>query len=147
MKKGDLLFVYGTLRRGERADINKNALVHSVSFIKNDSINGLMYHIGAFPGVKLLSAPEAEYDPKLGAVIGEVYYIGDHSVSSILDHYEGYHEDGTGLYNRFQVWTAGGRLVWVYTYNPDVISDQLIETGDWKNPRLKVTNRIPNTGR
>lgn len=147
MKKGDMIFVYGTLLRGERADITKNCLIHSTSLVAPDEINGKLYHIGAFPGVKLVTAPEVAFDKNLPTVRGEVYLIGDQSTVSILDHYESYHDDGTGLYNRFQVRTRGDRYVWVYTYNPPVIDDQLIETGDWKNPRLAATHRIPNIGR
>lgn len=147
MKKGDFLFVYGTLRRGERADINRNALIHAVSFISVDQINGKMYHIGAFPGVKLTNG--AEFSPSAPTVTGEIYYIGAESVISILDAYEGYDEiaPDRGLYNRHLIETKGGKMVWVYTYNPHVVEDQLIETGDWKNPRLAQTHRIPNIGR
>lgn len=144
MKSGDNLFVYGTLRRGERADINKNRLIHSVSYLSVDHINGRMYHIGAFPGVTI-PLPVSEFDPAAPTVTGEVYYVGDQSVAAILDAYEGYDEvcPDRGLYNRYQVMTKNGKCVWVYTFNPTVLEDQLIETGDWKNPRLKVTHRIP----
>lgn len=148
MKKGDMIFVYGTLRRGERADINKNALIHDVSFIGLDQINGHLYHLGGYPGVTILDLEG--FSPSAPTVTGEVYYIGDQSVVSILDHYEGYNHENpdTGLYNRHLVPTKADRAVWVYTYNfsksqSRVIDDQLIETGDWKNPRLKQTHRIP----
>jgi len=143
MKKGELLFVYGTLLRGERADITKNILIHSTSLVRADEINGKLYHLGGFPGVKLVSAPESDFNANLPIVKGEVYYIGDQSMVSILDHYEGYSENHDGLYDRCQVLTKGGKLVWVYTYNGPVIDDQLIETGSWKQPRLKSTHRIP----
>lgn len=37
MKKGDFLFVYGTLRKGERADLSKQERDFGVSFVCNDA--------------------------------------------------------------------------------------------------------------
>lgn len=145
MKKGELLFVYGTLLRGERADINKNALIHSTSFMSKDQINGYLYHLGAFPGLCLLPRTSDildVFDPDGPVVHGETYRVGDQSVCAILDAYEGY----PILYNRQEACTKNHRKVWAYTFNPPVIKDQLIETGDWRNPRLVVTHRIPKVG-
>lgn len=143
MKKGDHIFVYGTLRRGERADLSKQSHQFGVTFCGEDAINGLLYHLGAFPGVKLPGEPNI-WDPLLPVVVGEVFRIRDTSIVSIMDAYEGYNSDdpSTGLYDREEVETKGGRKVWVYVYNPPVISDQLIESGDWcKNQMMPLPRR------
>lgn len=143
MQKGDFIFVYGTLRKGERADLSKSASSFSVKDFGMDTINGKLYHLGAFPGVKLLQSPS--FDDSLPKVIGRVFFVLDPSIGAILDAYEGYRVDSpkSGLYDRELVETFHGRLAWVYTYNGMVSEDQLIETGDWKNPRITVTRQIP----
>lgn len=150
MKKGDLLFVYGTLRKGERADLSKSQGHFNTCYVGNDSINGLLYHLGAYPGLKLLSEEsEEDFNPAFPSVLGEVFIIQDSSAAAILDAYEGYdaNDPKCGLYDRTKILTKAGRLVWVYVYNHYISEDQLIETGDWKNPRLVVTKRVPNLGR
>jgi gamma-glutamylcyclotransferase (GGCT)/AIG2-like uncharacterized protein YtfP len=130
MLKNDLVFVYGTLRRGERMDLTKQKCNFEVTFISPDKINGRMYSLGGFPGVKDVFA---RFDPKGPLVIGEVYKIRGMSIVALLDAYEGYNatEPEEGHYDRCQVYTERGRLVWVYTYNPIVFPEQLIESGDW----------------
>lgn len=135
MKKGEFLFVYGTLRKGERADLSKQSRDFGVSFVCEDVINGDLYHLGGFPGLKIKGD---DFSSSLPIVHGETFLINDVSIVSILDAYEGYdYEHPTqGLYNRSQVKSGEGLLVWVYTYNHPVTSDQRIESGDWKNPRI-----------
>lgn len=147
MKKGEFLGVYGTLRKGERADLTSKSSWLDNQYLGADEINGLLYHLGAFPGLKLEAPAGIDFNPKAARVLIDVFYINDPSTAAVLDAYEGYHADNpeSGLYDRAQVKTKRGRLVWVYLYNPSVLSDQLIETGDWKNPRLQVTRRIPKT--
>lgn len=143
MKKGDCIFVYGTLRRGERADLSKQFYSFGVDFLSADKINGKLYHLGSFPGVKAEFDAEA-FVPDHPPVIGEVYRIRDASIVAILDAYESYHADNPtiGLYNRGLVPSERGRKVWVYTYNHPVIEDQRIESGDWcKNKELPVDRR------
>ena len=144
MKKGDFVFVYGTLRSGERADLFKSSKSFSIVPMGKDAINGKLYHLGGFPGVKLLPGV-TEFNDKLDRVLGEVGMVKDASIGALLDTYEGYDSDAPkqGLYDRELVESMTGRLVWVYTYNHVVMDDQLIETGDWKNPRLVSTRRIP----
>lgn len=146
MEKHDFLFVYGTLRKDERADLTKHHGLFCVSPLGLDAVNGKLYHIGAFPGFKPLSSSNEDFNPKLPFVVGEVFLVLDVSIGAILDAYEGYNADNPskGHYDRQQFLTREGRLVWVYVYNPMVSDDQLIETGDWKNPRLLSTMRVPN---
>jgi gamma-glutamylcyclotransferase (GGCT)/AIG2-like uncharacterized protein YtfP len=143
VQKGDYIFVYGTLRRGERADLQKQAHNFGVKFCGTDAINGKMYHLGAYPGVKVCGEPHI-WDELLPVVIGEVFLIKNPSIVALMDAYEGYNADEPerGLYNRVQVETRGGDTVWVYTYNPPVTPDQQIESGDWcKAPNTIVRSR------
>jgi gamma-glutamylcyclotransferase (GGCT)/AIG2-like uncharacterized protein YtfP len=123
MKKNDLLFVYGTLRVGESADLSANTLGE---YLGEDCINGLIYNLGWYPGVVTQSMA---FDPGKPAVRGDVFRIGCDSMVGQLDSYEGY----PNLYDRIETMTAGGLHVWVYTYNHDVNPDNLIASGDWKN--------------
>jgi gamma-glutamylcyclotransferase (GGCT)/AIG2-like uncharacterized protein YtfP len=132
VKKNEYVFVYGTLRRGERADLAKQAHNFSVSYCGQDKINGKLYHLGSYPGLKLLPH-YIEFNPTQPIVIGERFRIRDASIGAILDAYEGYDSEHPeqGLYNRVVVEAESGEQVWVYVYNPMVIEDQRIETGDW----------------
>lgn len=144
MKKGDCIFVYGTLRRGERADLSKQFYNYGVDFLSGDKINALLYHLGSFPGVKLYPLDEVEFTDEQPTVTGEVYRIRDASITAILDAYESYRPDTPelGLYNRCKVPSERGRTVWVYTYNHPVIEEQRIESGDWcKNREPPIDRR------
>lgn len=138
MKKGENVFVYGTLRKDERADISRSGQF-SVDFLGKDVINGRLYHLGSYPGLKFVHSDYMVFDGNMPTVVGEVFYMKDSSVGAILDAYESYPH----LYGREQVVTQSGRVVWVYVYNGLVTGDQEIETGDWKNPRLSVSRSIP----
>lgn len=135
MLKGDFIFVYGTLRGGERMDIRRQKHNFEVSFVSRDKINGKMYHIGTFPGVKDVNS---RFDPNDPTVVGEVFKIRGQSIVAILDAYEAYNADNPsmGLYDRCQVHSERGRLVWVYTFNGIVLPEQLIESGDWCRNRV-----------
>jgi gamma-glutamylcyclotransferase (GGCT)/AIG2-like uncharacterized protein YtfP len=142
MKKGDLIFVYGTLRRGERADLAKQARNFGVDYIGVDRINGRLYHLGSFPGLK--RDQTEEFTAGAPVVTGEVFRIRDNSVAALMDAYESYRPDDPehGLYNRCQVQTEEGRTAWVYTYNHPVIEEQRIPGGDWcRNRDASVMTR------
>jgi gamma-glutamylcyclotransferase (GGCT)/AIG2-like uncharacterized protein YtfP len=133
MKKGDLLFVYGTLRRGASADLGNKM---GASFVSHDRINGRLYSVGSgwFPGVKT-GGPE--FHPDDSSVVGDVFLLNDDKIVNQLDAYEGY----PSLYDRSVVRTEEGRDVWVYTYNPSVHSDSEIkgETGSVRSkPRCRL---------
>ena len=59
------VFVYGTLRRGEQRDIT--FLRPAPQWVGSASVQGVLYDLGAYPGV-VLGGP--------GRVLGEVYRIG-----------------------------------------------------------------------
>jgi gamma-glutamylcyclotransferase (GGCT)/AIG2-like uncharacterized protein YtfP len=143
MQKNDLLFVYGTLRKGERADLRSQVHQHDVVFCGMDVINGELYHLHSYPGVK--TTPQDIFNESMPCVTGEVFRITHPSIIAFLDAYEGYNSDRpeSGLYDRLQTKTAAGRLVWVYTYNGPVTSEQLILDGDWcKNRSMTINSRM-----
>jgi gamma-glutamylcyclotransferase (GGCT)/AIG2-like uncharacterized protein YtfP len=140
MEKGDNVFVYGTLRKGERMSLDREFAQTGVSFVGMDTINGRMYHLGAFPGIK--DVPDDYDDNNPNKIIGEVFRIRDASIIAVLDAYEGYLEDNPehGLYDRKKTTTARCRPVWVYIYNHPVIPAQQIDSGDWCRSRQMPNN-------
>lgn len=124
MKKGDHLFVYGTLRLGQPADLSRSG---RVLFVRPDRISGTIYDLGWYPGVKL---PEnhSMFSPSSPSVSGDVFLIEDESEIARLDNYEGY----PSLYNRMVVQTESGLPVWVYTYNYETLPQQIISSGVWE---------------
>lgn len=141
IKKGDLIFVYGTLRKGQRADLSKQQGNFGASFVCEDDINGRMYHLGTYPGVKADS--QDAFDKHLTSVHGEIFRIMHESIIALMDAYEGYNPDNptTGLYNRIKTTTKRGRTVWVYTYNFPVRDEQFIENGDWCKADIPIPQR------
>lgn len=131
MKSGDLIFCYGTLRVGEGADLSRNPQVRHLGI---DRINGKIYNLASFPGLKLLGvAGTLPFEADLPCVVGDVFEILDDSVPPRLDRYEGYRASAPeeGLYDRSQVTTEAGHRVWVYTINHQPSPDGLIAKGDW----------------
>lgn len=139
MKLGNFLFVYGTLRRGEAADLSQGRAAYGAKFIEKDRINGEIYNLGWYPGVKLLPSlpPSSLFDSSGPTVTGDVFRITDESITPILDAYEGF----PSLYNRHKVETENGFIAWVYTYNGVPTPDRLIPAGDWqmRNSSIPMT--------
>lgn len=136
MKKNDLLFVYGTLRKGESADASR----HDVTFVCEDKVNGMMYQLGWFPGVNML---RDDFNPALPVVYGDVFRIDDDHVVEALDVYEGH----PTFFNRRMTTTASGLSVWCYEYPHEMLNHVPIEAGDWtKRPieeyKLKANQQI-----
>ena len=122
------VFVYGTLRRGESNDIN--LLTPQPRFIGLARIEGVMHHLGAYPGVRLV--PGAE-------VFGEVYAIQP-EVERLLDELEMILPEPTGEYLKrelpVQVREPSGALqslvCIVYEISPaHAAGHPVIESGDW----------------
>ena len=121
------VFVYGTLRRGDDNDITQ--LTPSPQFVSEASIQGSMFHLGAYPGVVLGGT---------GTVRGEVY-----SVSAVLqkklDEIEDVYPQQRDEYFKriIAVQTALGELRCIcYEINPAYIAGRrLIASGDWVKDR------------
>lgn len=127
MKVGDLIFVYGTLRHGASNSLSESLrFANMATHVGESRINGLLYNLGWFPGVKLPEDAE-EFDAGQPSVKGDVFSVDVLCLPNMLDSYEGYPH----LYGRREVQTEHGHTAWVYTYNGDVDGKSLITTGDW----------------
>ena len=116
-KEPGLIFFYGTLMsKGEQT---RDGLLK----IADDSINGEMWNVGAFPAV-FLGGDET--------VKGEVWRIENPAILRRLDMYEGCHGNSPGdLYHRKEVVTHRGHRCWVYEFNQGRSNLTKVESGDW----------------
>lgn len=127
MPEGDVrhVFVYGTLRRGGRNDINR--LRPAPRFVGMGEVKGSLYHIDWYPGLTL-GGEEAV------TVVGEVYEVSA-QLEVLLDEIEQIVPGGESEYfKREVVIDVAGRPVscFLYEINPDrVRGKQVIGHGDW----------------
>lgn len=136
MKPGDFVFVYGTLRPGERAF---DRYMKSCEHLGQDRILGNIYDLGSCPGLKTTTRTFNTFDP---AVVGDVFVIPDERTAQALDYYEGY----PNLYTRILTNTESGVQVWVYVYNGHASEGALIPSGDWKSRSDGKRPEIKRTG-
>ena len=117
------VFVYGTLRKGQERDINR--LEPAPVFIGNGQINGTLYNLGSYPGVRLGG---------LKWVQGEVYQITP-ELERQLDEIEEVWPQQTGEYVKREVVVQFARTVLtclVYEVTQVRAHGQgLIAFGDW----------------
>lgn len=117
------VFVYGTLRQGGSNDITR--LQPAPQFVGRGRIAGILYHLGAYPGVTLGGPQWVE---------GEVYAI-EPALEAVLDEIESLGENPTDEYikREIEVEVQGQRLpCLVYEINPRyVLSAPRIPEGDW----------------
>ncbi|WOI56412.1 gamma-glutamylcyclotransferase family protein [Palleronia sp. LCG004] len=121
---GDLVFVYGTLRRGFINNEATLAFRGGAEFIAEGWVPGLLYSTGWYPAL-------IEEGP--GSVKGEVWRLTTTGVMAILDDYEGL-MDEPAEYERVrrEVQTDQGPMeAWLYLYIDRVDPVQLIPSGDW----------------
>jgi gamma-glutamylcyclotransferase (GGCT)/AIG2-like uncharacterized protein YtfP len=119
------VFVYGTLRRGGRNDINR--LAPAPEYVGMGEVKGTLYHIDWYPGLTL-GGEEAV------TVVGEVYRIGP-QLEAVLDVIEQIvpGEDSEYFKREVEI-TVEGRpfRCLVYEINPArVRGRQVIGHGDW----------------
>ncbi|MRD45900.1 gamma-glutamylcyclotransferase [Caenimonas koreensis DSM 17982] len=119
------VFVYGTLRRSGRNDINR--LEPTPQFIGMGAVRGRLYHIDWYPGLTLGSDEAVD-------VVGEVYAI-EPALEALLDGYEGI-ESGldSEYFKRDLEIDVDGRAYpcLVYEANPAFVRGKtLIGHGDW----------------
>jgi gamma-glutamylcyclotransferase (GGCT)/AIG2-like uncharacterized protein YtfP len=119
------VFVYGTLRKGGRNDINR--LSPAPRYVGMGEVKGILYHIDWYPGLTL-GGEEAV------TVVGEVYEITP-ALEAVLDGIEGIVEgDASEYFKREVAIQLEGRPVkcLLYEVNPTRVRDkQRIGHGDW----------------
>jgi gamma-glutamylcyclotransferase (GGCT)/AIG2-like uncharacterized protein YtfP len=119
------VFVYGTLRRGGRNDINR--LRPAPAYVGMGEVRGVLYHIDWYPGLTL-GGEEAV------TVVGEVYRISP-ELEAVLDGIEQIEKGADSEYFKREVEIAvEGRPVTclLYEINPARVKDrQVIGHGDW----------------
>ncbi|WP_209328864.1 gamma-glutamylcyclotransferase family protein [Lunatimonas salinarum] len=126
----DFLFVYGTLRSDYGHPLGR-LLEENATFLGSGHVNGYLYDLGEYPGIKLDAAAEAR-------VIGEIYRLRlANKILTELDKYEGVSESYTPdfPYRRIAdtVFLAGERYpnVWIYEYQGDTVGLPRILDGDY----------------
>jgi gamma-glutamylcyclotransferase (GGCT)/AIG2-like uncharacterized protein YtfP len=121
------VFVYGTLRRGEANDINR--LLPAPRFVGQALIAGVMYDLGAYPGVRL--APG-------GTVTGEVYAIEPELEHKLDEIEEIYPQQRDEYFKRGARVTVGEQQLdcLVYEINAAYTKGKpVIAGGDWVRAR------------
>ena len=117
------VFVYGTLRRGQERDINR--LKPAAVFMGLGKINGTLYDLGSYPGVRLGG---------LNRVQGEVYQITP-ELERQLDEIEEVWPQQSGEYVRREVVVqCAGAVLDCLVYEAGEVRTfgrAVIESGDW----------------
>jgi gamma-glutamylcyclotransferase (GGCT)/AIG2-like uncharacterized protein YtfP len=123
------IFVYGTLRKGfynHRGRLDGTA-GHS-KFIKEDTVDGVMYDLGAFPAAVLYEPSVSDSLNERMTIHGEVYEI-DNNVLKKLDVLEGYPK----FYNRSKITTHSGIEVWIYHIDKKSVENKpIVKNGIWR---------------
>ena len=129
------VFVYGTLRRGDDNDITR--LLPLPQYLGEGVIAGVMYHLGAYPGV-ILGQSAAGHGDATGRIIGEVYAIQP-ALEARLDEIEMiYPQQRDEYFKRDILVTVGGQQLdcIVYEINPAYVQNKpVIGSGDWVKDR------------
>jgi gamma-glutamylcyclotransferase (GGCT)/AIG2-like uncharacterized protein YtfP len=119
------VFVYGTLRRGGRNDINR--LQPAPAYVGMGEVHGVLYHLDWYPGLRL-GGEEAV------TVVGEVYRITP-PLEAVLDRIEQIEEGAHSEYFKRDIAVAvDGREIecLVYEINPARVAHlKAIGHGDW----------------
>ncbi|MCB2228598.1 MAG: gamma-glutamylcyclotransferase [Desulfarculaceae bacterium] len=123
MPDTEYIFVYGTLMRPFPAQA-RLGVEHMLEYIGPDAVSGLLYDLGAYPGLK----------PGPGLVQGQVFRILNTQVVDILDGFEvclpGCPSESEYLRELYPL-AGGGGQAWVYVFNRPVDGLTLIPGGDW----------------
>jgi gamma-glutamylcyclotransferase (GGCT)/AIG2-like uncharacterized protein YtfP len=125
----DLLFVYGTLRRG----FGRHGLLGRLGarYAGMGTVQGELFHLGDFPGAQRSNSASAR-------IVGELYRLPSPSRAfRTLDKVEGFcpRDPASSLFARETtevVFTEGGRAVaWVYWLNRLPWPARVIPSGDY----------------
>lgn len=120
----ELVFVYGTLRRGA----SNHWRLESAEFLGGGTVAGRLFRIGWYPGLILGGAE--------GVVKGELYRVGTEGLDH-LDRFEGCRAQDPDPHEyrrvRAEVTTAEGGAVeaWVWEFIAAIGDQPPIASGDW----------------
>jgi gamma-glutamylcyclotransferase (GGCT)/AIG2-like uncharacterized protein YtfP len=127
--ESEMLFVYGTLRRG--FPLHRHLHEAAVEFIGEGSIPGRLYDLGEYPGAVAAASPGEE-------VHGELYRLSDPAQQlAALDQVEEYDaarpENSLFLRERVDVRASIGSVVkaWTYLLRDKPSNARWIEGGDY----------------
>ena len=119
------VFVYGTLRRGGRNDINR--LAPAPKYLGMGEVKGSLYHFDWYPGLALGGAEPV-------TVVGEVYEILP-QLEQVLDAIEGIGpgDDSEYFKRHLQVQVEGRNVpCFLYEINPQRVEGrEPLRHGDW----------------
>lgn len=115
MKEGELVAVYGSLRKG----LGNHRVLRDSVLLGQDTISGwAMFSLGAYPAIN-----KASEDHK---IVIEVYRVQNDAVGVGLDNLESY----PMYYDRTKVQTAYGEA-WIYFQHGALPEHKRIPSGDW----------------
>lgn len=143
---GELVFVYGTLRRGGVRALP--TLFPTSQDLGPATVKGVLVDFGAFPGLQLVQPGSAPMDSRV--VHGELYAV-DQPTLDRLDEIEVYLPNqldrsyyfrvpadvargSHGGYSGYSGYGGHGEIVqaWTYEYNPALLeSTEIVSSGDW----------------
>ena len=118
-EKCEMVFVYGTLRRGGSNDFR----MADSRFVAEGKVRGELYRIDWYPGIVV--------DENAGPVVGEIFMANAETIAA-LDEFEG------SEYRRVKIaveWVDAGEsftaeaLIWEWL--GETREDQRIASGDW----------------
>ena len=114
-----LLFIYGTLRKGESSQFSQ--VLQAGSAPVGDGVaRGILYSLGDYPGM-------VNGD---GEVRGEVVRVKNPALWDDLDEYEG--QDYERVIRTIKLVDGGEVQAWAYLYVGNVSGKPLIPGGDWR---------------
>jgi gamma-glutamylcyclotransferase (GGCT)/AIG2-like uncharacterized protein YtfP len=124
---GELIFLYGSLRRGGVRD----ATLHyqGAEFVAGAQVRGILYDLGRYPGLRL--------DPAANWVRGEIFAVTPETLAQ-LDEWEEIDpaQPDVGEYRRVRAELSlpdeSSKTCWVYEVAAARCTGQpIIESGDW----------------
>jgi gamma-glutamylcyclotransferase (GGCT)/AIG2-like uncharacterized protein YtfP len=122
LARGQLLFVYGTLRRGSSHPLAQR-LADTAEHAGEARIQGELFWVQEeFPGLTL-TQDENSY------VRGDLYFVPDPALLDVLDNYEGESYERRRL--PVESFSMGPAAAWVYIYLPPPNAEQRIANGDF----------------
>ena len=118
-EKCEMVFVYGTLRRGGSNDFR----MADSRFVAEGKVRGKLYRIDWYPGIVV--------DENAGPVMGEIFETDALTIAA-LDEFEG------NGYRRVKIaveWVDAGESftaeAWIWEWLGETREDQCIASGDW----------------